>query len=260
MGLLDKINKENIGSINQDIADKYLQLIFGNEVELYQGLFANDVLYINGSISRYHVSLKINVLHDIHNDIKRDFTISSNLGAAIYVDVDSDLDSIALGYVKIKCKLTCQLFNLINNNVKLENINIESDAVVIDLSNIQLSNANIRANNIQIISGCTMEAFKDISGNISTDNLFIYIQKTSLIKSIYHGLNGRKSNWDLYSKIVESNFIELLDPDRFDVNTYCITLSRFINFHITKCPHKFEDPIPLNDTWYFAKKSKNPLI
>lgn len=259
MGLLDRINKENIGSINQDIADKYLQLIFGNEVELYQGSFANDVLYINGSISRYHVPLKINVLHDIHNDIKRDFTISSNLGAAIYVD--SDLDSMALGYVKIKCKSTCQLFNPINNNVKLENINIESDAVVIDLSNIQLSNVNIRAtNNVQIISGCTMEAFKGISGYISTDNLFVYIQKTPLIESIYYGLNGRKNNWGLYSKIVENNFIELLDPDRFDVNTYCITLSRFINFHITKCPHKFEDPIPLNDTWYFVKKSKNPLI
>ena len=257
MGLLDKTYKENIESTSQDIADKYIRLILGNKAGLYQGSFANDTLYINGDNSHYYVPLKVSALQDIYSDIKRDFTISSYLGVAIYTDLYSDI----LDHVKIKCDSICQLCSFIGNNVKLENINIESNVVIIELSNLQLSNANIHAiNNIQMISGCTMEAFKGISGNISTDNLFIYIQKTSLIESIYHDIGVRGGSWDLYSKIVESNFIKLLDPDRFDVNTYCIILSQFINFYITKCPHKFEDPIPLNDTWYFAKKSKNPLI
>ena len=87
MGLLDKTYKENIESTSQDIADKYIRLILGNKAGLYQGSFANDTLYINGDKSHYHVPLKVSALQDIYSDIKRDFTISSYLGVAIYTDL-----------------------------------------------------------------------------------------------------------------------------------------------------------------------------
>lgn len=258
MGLLDRINKENTESISQDIVDKCLKMIIGNnqDHDRYRGTFINNNLHIDKCESSVILPLKTDGLQDMYNVIKKDFTISTDLNVAIF----TDLHDSTLEHVKIKCGTTCQLFGF-TGNVELKNINIFSQTLIVDLSNLHLSNVNIHTtHNIQIISGCDMETFKGISGSISTDNLFVYIQKTPLIESIYRGLGVGRSNWSLYEKLVENKFIEILDPDRFDVNTYCITLSKYLSFYITKCPHKFNDPISLNDTWYLAQKSKNPIL
>lgn len=252
MGLLDKSNKIDITAVNQDIIDKYSQIIF-------KGLkpprmdFVEDKLYIHKSDrcnSLYFIPLKTSILHDMYNNIRKEFTIISD--TKIIIDADSNID--VLEHVKIKCDKLCKIHTPISDTIpdmELKNLDIDADSLVIDLPGVKLSNVNIYAKNeITYTSVQGIELFKSISGNITTKRLDLRIYKSPLTESLY--TEASFDAYKIYDQVINTNFIELLEPDKFNIDTYYISNWEFFNFYITKIHNTRRDYRHIRDDWYFA--------
>lgn len=235
MGLLDKTYKGNISSIYQAIADKYSRVINRSGYEVFSINFDGNKLDIRGINDGFWPGLSTSTLHDMHNDIGRDFTITTKRNVVITVDSNIDV----LEHVKIKSGGYCEIRHSypIKDEIELDNLNIESESLSIDLPRVKLTNVNIKVKDrISFVADHDgIELFKNVSGNISADLLFLRVSKSPLTDLLYKKLDcGVYSEDNIYERVISTNFIKLLEPDKFDINTYIISNWNFFRFCITK--------------------------
>lgn len=239
MGLLDRSNKTNTTALSQYIVDKYVRMISTSHFELVNVEFDTDKLYMHGDNDFCGLALSTRILQDMYDDIKKDFTIISD--SSVNICVDSDIN--ILEHVKIKCDDYCDIsytkaLNIgrkIKPQIELKNLNIIADTLYINLPLVKLSNVNIQVSDEFDLLTHNMETFKSISGNISVDLLFLRVSKSPLTDLLYKKLDcGVYSEDNIYKRVISTNFIKLLEPDKFDINTYIISNWDFFRFCITK--------------------------
>lgn len=236
MSLLNRSNKIDTTALSQYIVDKYVRMISTSHFELIDIEFDTDKLYISGDNSFYGLELSTRILQDMYDNIKKDFTIISN--SSINICVDSNID--ILEHVKIKCNNYCDITyakapnigRKIKPQIELKNLNVIADALYINLPLVKLTNVNIQVSGEFDLLTHNMETFKSISGNISAEKLNLMIKKSPLTRSLYADYIFREDQ--AYKQVMDTDFINLLDPDKFDVNTYYIHNKEFFSFYITK--------------------------
>ena len=235
MGLLDKTYKGSASSLYQAIVDKYSRVINRSGYEVFSINFDGNKLDIHGINDGFWPGLNTSTLHDIYNDIGRDFTITTKRN--IVITVDSNIE--VLRHVKIKSGGYCEIRHShpIKDEIELNNLNIESESLSIDLSKVKLTNVNIKVKDRMSFTADQdgIELFKNVSGNISVDLLFLRVSKSPLTDLLYKKLDlGVYSEDNIYKRVISTNFIKLLEPDKFDINTYIIANWDFFRFCITK--------------------------
>lgn len=236
MSLLNRSNKTDTTALSQYIVDKYVRMISTSHFELIDIEFDTDKLYIHGDNDFYGLELSTRILQDMYDDIKKDFTIISN--SSINICVDSNID--ILEHVKIKCNNYCDITyakapnigRKIKPQIELKNLNVIADTLYINLPLVKLTNVNIQVSGEFDLLTHNMETFKSISGNISAEKLNLMIKKSPLTRSLYVDYIFRGDQ--AYKQVMDTDFINLLDPDKFDVNTYHIHNNEFFSFYITK--------------------------
>jgi len=194
----------------------------------------------------------------MYNDIKRDFTIITNLETVIYVDSNIDV----LEHIKIKSDNRCDISYMnepkihgkIEPTSELKNLNITANSLYIDLPLVKLTNVNIQVKKEFDFIVHNMETFKSVSGNISADKLYLVIKKSPLTKSLY--LKWLFEDDRVYERVYNSKFIQLLEPDKFNVNTYCINNIDYFSFYITKQYNEHLNRKPLKGEWGFLYRIK----
>lgn len=254
MGLLDKTYKGSAASLYQAIADKYSRVINEYGYKLFNIDFDGNKLDIRGINDGFWPGLSTSTLHDIYNDIGRDFTITTIKN--IVITVDSNID--VLGHVKIKSGGYCEIRHSysIKDEIELDNLNIESESLSIDLPRVKLTNVNIKVKDrISFAADHDgIELFKSISGNISADLLFLRVIKSPLTELLYKKLDRNAYiEGGIYERVIDTNFIKLLEPDKFDINTYTISNWGFFNFHIVKSDKDLHGRYKyINKNWRFT--------
>lgn len=256
MGLLDKTYKGNISSTSQAIADKYLQIIFGNYMKLnkvFDMELDEDKLYIRRYKGIFLIPIRTSILNDMYNDIGRDFTIITD--SKIVIEVDSNID--ILEHIKIESDDHCKIHIPTSTNdedmpeIELKKLDVKAKSLAIDLPGVKLSNVNIKVtDNIDFIYVQGMELFKNISGNMSANYLSLYIWKSPLTESLYTETMHNADN--IYKHVVDTNFIDILKPDKFDIDTYHISNWQYFSFYITKHLNYYVDSRYINDKWAFT--------
>nr|DAR30045.1 MAG TPA: hypothetical protein [Caudoviricetes sp.] len=254
MGLLDKTYKGSVSSLYQAIVDKYSRVINRSGYEVFSINFDGNKLDIRGINDGFWPGLNTSTLHDIYNDIGRDFTITTKRN--IVITVDSNID--VLGHVKIKsggyCEIRCSYPT--KSGVELNNLNIESESLSIDLPKVKLTNVNIKVKDRISFTADQdgIELFKNVSGNIFADILFLRVSKSPLTDLLYKKLDcGVYSEDNIYERVISTNFIKLLEPDNFDINTYIISNWDFFRFCITKLDKDLREEYKyINKNWKFT--------
>ena len=255
MSLLDRSNKTDTTALSQYIVDKYVRMISTSHFGLVNVEFDTDKLYIYGDNDFCGSALSTRILQDMYDDIKKDFTIISD--SSVNICVDSDIN--ILEHVKIKCDDYCDISytkapnmgRKIKPQIELKNLDIDADSLVIDLPGVKLSNVNIYAKNeIAYTSVQGVELFKSISGNITAKRLDLRIYKSPLTESLY--TEDSFDAYKIYDQVINTNFINLLEPDKFNIDTYYISNWEFFNFYITKIHNTRRDYRHIRDDWYFA--------
>lgn len=258
MSLLNRSNKTDTTALSQYIVDKYVRMISTSHFELIDIKFDTDKLYIGGDNSFYGLELSTRILQDMYDDIKKDFTIISN--SSINICVDSNID--ILEHVNIKCDNYCDITyaktpnigRKIKPQIELKNLNVIADALYINLPLVKLTNVNIQVSGEFDLLTHNMETFKSISGNISADLLFLRVIKSPLTELLYKKLDRNAYiEGGIYERVIDTNFIKLLEPDKFDINTYTISNWGFFNFHIVKSDKDLHGKYKyINKNWRFT--------
>lgn len=253
MSLLDRSNKTDTTALSQYIVDKYVRMISTSHFELVNVEFDTDKLYIYGDNDFCGLALSTRILQDMYDDIKKDFTIISD--SSVNICVDSDIN--ILEHVKIKCDDYCDISytktpnigRKIKPQIELKNLNIIAGTLYINLPLVKLSNVNIQVSSEFDLLTHNMETFKSISGNISAKKLNLIIKKSPLTRSLYADYIFRGDQ--VYKQVMDTDFINLLEPDKFNVNTYYIHNEKFFSFHITKQYSMCNERMCVDNKWEF---------
>lgn len=173
MGLLNKIDKENIGSSNQAIVDHYADKIkiFINVVaELgYDG----ETFSINSIHNGGYASVNSSILSDMYKCIGKMPTIKSDIDLRINVDESMFIPNhLNVRVPNGNVELFPSGHNMTNDIMsEIHGININAKNLNIIADQIHISKSNIQVNTLQLTCDGLEKMINNIKGNITAEKI-----------------------------------------------------------------------------------------
>ena len=169
MSLLNKKDKENIGSSSQVIIDYFTDKISMKSNESVNLKYTDNTFSISSTRNDGYVAMRASTLNDIYKHIGKSFTIKSDIDIVISMDEDAIIpDPINIhvpdGEIEFFTAEDDRVYNIRGVNIKSKSFKIESDLIHIYNSNIQVERLNFEGEKIENINDC-------IHGNVNTDEV-----------------------------------------------------------------------------------------
>lgn len=253
MSLLNKIDKENVGSSNQVIADGYSNKFkafdkSNNPIRMLGLEYRDGAFNIISNDQIDTISFESTTINDIHNDIHKKVIINSESDLHINMGQNVTIEN------EIRTTKNISIFpSMLSFNgsfiTGLSNISIFAEKLTFCPTLIKLCDSNIKVNTLTLSNIQNIKDLKNVNGHIELNRLDVYTANHIAWEEFFKVFSDKEQ----VSKLAEYNLIKSIGLDQYISNTY-----RIVDFDktviITKDPimykrlKKYDSEIKLTTT------------